>query len=504
MVTVKRSSGVLLHIASLPGKYGIGQLGKEAYEFADFLSRAGQSYWQVLPLVPTGYGDSPYQSFCSVAGNEYFIDLDALAADGLLTKEELDECVTPPSSRINYEWLYKTRYDVLRKAFSRFDGSDKGFADYVAKGEYADYALFRAIKDSRGGKPWYEWEDPLKFRYDSAIDEFKEAHKSDILFWQWAQYEFSRQWNKLLNYAHSVGIKIIGDVPIYIAYDSSECWTRPALVKLDSSRRPVSVAGCPPDAFSETGQLWGNPVYDWERMKENGYAWWKARMKKVLSLCDVVRIDHFRGFEKYYEIPYGETTAVNGRWSIGPGAEFFRELERSIGKMEVIAEDLGTLDDAARAMFAEVGYPGMKVLQFAFGSDESNEYLPHNYKDENCFAYTGTHDNDTLLGFISKLGEERAHFGAMLAEECKRLGLPAPGETDSEMCDSVIELCYSSVAECAIIPLQDWLKIGEEGRINMPSILSAENWSYRVPAEYATSAVETRMKELSVKCGRIG
>ena len=503
MNVVKRSSGVLMHIATLPGRYGIGQLGKEAYAFADFLSRAGQSYWQVLPLVPTGYGDSPYQSFCSVAGNEYFISLDRLAEEGLLTEDELRSCETPPSSRINYEHLFHTRYDVLRKAFGRFDAGCRDFTEFVGKSEYADYALFRAIKDSRGGKPWCEWEDPLKFCTEDAVNEFVSLHEEDILFWQWAQYEFMRQWNDLRTYVRSLGIKIIGDVPIYIAYDSSECWKHPSLVKLDSQRRPVTVAGCPPDAFSDTGQLWGNPVYDWERMKENGWAWWKARMKKMFSLYDVVRIDHFRGFEKYYEIPYGEKTAVNGRWSPGPGAEFFRELERAIGRTEVIAEDLGTLDEDARAMFAEVGYPGMKVLQFAFGSGDDNEYLPHNYKDDNCFAYTGTHDNDTLLGFVSKLGEDKPHFRHMLGRECELLGLSAPGESDREMCDSVIELCYSSVAECAIIPLQDWLMIGEEGRINMPSVLSAANWSYRVPAGYASEELEKRMRVLSEKHGRI-
>lgn len=498
-----RRSGVLLHIATLPGRYGIGQLGEEAYAFADFLSGAGQSYWQVLPLVPTGYGDSPYQSFCSVAGNEYFISLDALASQGLLTKKELEKCVTPLSSRINYEQLYLTRYKVLRKAFSRFDTSDKAFVDFTEKGEYSDYALFRAIKDENGGKPWYEWETPLKFRHKEAIDEFAATHKIDILFWQWAQFEFHRQWSALRDYVHGLGIKIIGDVPIYIAYDSSECWTRPSLVKMDSSRRPVTVAGCPPDAFCEDGQLWGNPVYDWERMKDDGWSWWKARMKKVLSLCDVVRIDHFRGFEKYYEIPYGEPTAVNGHWTPGPGAEFFRELERSLGKMDVIAEDLGALDDDARKMFAEVGYPGMKVLQFAFGSGEDNEYLPHNYKDDNCVAYTGTHDNETLMGFLGSLGDGRESFRRALEKELDALGLPPSGESDEEMCDSVIEMCYSSVAECAIIPMQDWLKIGNEGRINMPSILSAANWSYRIPSDYADKELEDRIKALSAKYGRL-
>ncbi len=497
-----RSSGVLLHIATLPGKYGIGQLGESSRKFVDFLSLSGQSYWQVLPLVPTGYGDSPYQSVCSYAGSEYFIDLDTLSAAGLLTAGELNDCTTPPDSRINYEWLYRTRFGVLRRAFSRFDRSDAAFAAFLKKGEYADYALFRAVKDFCGGRPWNEWPDELRFRDEAALSVFAAEHAEDLLFWQWAQYEFDRQWTGLRDYAHSKGIRIIGDMPIYLAYDSVECWKNPGMVKLNASLTPVVVAGCPPDAFCDTGQLWGNPVYDWERMKADGYAWWKQRLRKCFSLFDVVRIDHFRGFDRYYEIPYGEPTAVNGKWMPGPSAELFEEIEKDMGRIEVIAEDLGDLDDSARAMFARVGYPGMKVLQFAFGSGPDNEYLPHNYRDSNCVVYTGTHDNDTLMGFIKGLGGERARLSDAVSEELTACGLSMPLGTDEELCDAIIELAFASKAECAMLPMQDWLKIGGEGRINMPSTLSPDNWSYRMPATYTDGDAGRRMSALASEYGR--
>lgn len=493
-----------MHIATLPCRYGIGQLGKSAYDFIDFLGESGQSYWQVLPLVPTGYGDSPYQSCCASAGNEYFIDLDLLYGEGLLTQDELASCVTEPDSRIDYENLYNTRYDVLRKAFARFDKNDSGFRGYVKRGEYADYALFRTIKDSFGGAAWNEWPDEYRLRDASTLKDFSEAHSDDILFWQWAQYVFGKQWSALKARAAAHGIKLIGDMPIYLAYDSVECWTHPEMVKLDADLRPTAVAGCPPDAFCDTGQLWGNPVYDWDYMERSGFDWWIERLKKCFELYDVVRIDHFRGFDRYYETPFGEKTAVNGTWQPAAGRAMFRAAENAIGEMHVIAEDLGILDDSARAMFAELGYPGMKILQFAFDSGDDNDYLPHNYKDENCVVYTGTHDNDTLLGFIRKLGEGRQRFADALARELERMNLPQCGGSDEEMCDSVIELCYASVAECAIIPMQDWMKTGEEGRINMPSVLSVLNWSYRISPHYAECGLQQKIKDLTVRYGRYG
>lgn len=499
---MKRQSGILLHIATLPGRYGIGQLGGSAYDFIDFLKECGQSYWQVLPLVPTGYGDSPYQSCCASAGNEYFIDLDLLKADGLLTEEELSACVTAYDDRINYEKLYYTRYGVLRKAFSRFDRNDETFRRFTEKGEYADYALFRTIKDSFGGIAWNEWQDDFRLRDEKTISAFKKSHADEILFWQWAQFEFHKQWSELKKRANDSGIKIIGDMPIYLAYDSVECWTRPEMVKLDKDLAPVAVAGCPPDAFCDTGQLWGNPVYDWEYMERSGFEWWIARLKKCFELYDVVRIDHFRGFDRYYEIPFGEETAVNGVWKPAAGRAMFKAAEERLGKMNVIAEDLGILDDSAREMFAEMGYPGMKILQFAFDGGDDNDYLPHNYKDGNCIVYTGTHDNDTLLGFIRKLGDRREYFAFALDRELERMNLPRCGGSDEEMCDSVIELCYASAADCAIIPMQDWMKTGEEGRINMPSVLSVANWSYRISPDYAKLGLQKRIKDLTERYGR--
>lgn len=499
---VNRSCGILLHIASLPCRYGVGQLGRPAFDFVDYLSAAGQTYWQVLPLVPTGYGDSPYQSCCSYAGSEYFIDLDTLAGRGLLLSDELAPCVTPADSRVDYESLFRTRIGVLKKAFARA-GEDEAFAAFLAKGEYADYALFRALKEAHVHAPWNEWEDCYKFRDPAALADFAAAHAEDIKFWQWAQYEFFRQWSDLKKYANDRGVGIIGDMPIYVAYDSVECWTHPSLVKLDERLVPTVVAGCPPDAFCATGQLWGNPVYDWPRLKADGYAWWQARLQKCFAIYDVVRIDHFRGFDRYYEIPFGEPTAVNGKWADGPSTEMFRTIEAALGKMDVIAEDLGELDDSARAMFREVGYPGMKVLQFAFGSGDGNEYLPHNYADDNCVAYTGTHDNDTLMGFLSKLGDGKDGFRAALGRELAACGLAAAIGDDEGMADAIIRLCYASKAKCAIVPLQDWLKIGGEGRINMPSTLSADNWSYRVPANYAELAPSAVLREAAAEYNRI-
>lgn len=490
-----------MHIATLPGKYGVGQMGSEARRFVDYLAEAGQKYWQVLPLVPTGYGDSPYQSVCSFAGSEYFISLESLAARGLLAPDELASAETPADSRISYRRLFETRFALLRLAFHR-DRNEHAFRKFVKKGEYAEYALFRSLKTAHTNIPWRWWPEIYRYRDKKALAAFADANADDILFWQWAQFEFDRQWHELREYAHKKGVSIIGDLPIYIAYDSVECWAHPELVKLNADLDPVVVAGCPPDAFSPTGQLWGNPVYDWKRLKADGYRWWKDRFRKCFSLFDVVRIDHFRGFDRYYEIPYGDLTAENGYWEDGPSSGLFAELEKTFGKMRVIAEDLGELDDSAREMFRTVGYPGMKVLQFAFGSGESNEYLPHNYTDDNCVAYTGTHDNDTLMGAISSMGEGRNGFRDAVARELEADDMSLPLDTDEDIADAVMQLCLSSKARLAVVPMQDWLKIGKEGRINMPSTLSENNWSYRIPADYAERVSAAHIREITQKYGR--
>lgn len=500
---MQRASGILLHIASLPSPYGIGQMGKEAYDFVDFLARAGQSYWQVLPLVPTGYGDSPYQSCCSSAGNEYFIDFGDLESRGLLTGAELVSQKTELSSRVDYENLFFSVTKLLRKAFARFDKTDYQFKQFLDTGAFSDYALFRAIKEHFGHKAWSEWPQTYRFGDRPVLGGFREEHADDILFWQWCQFTFWQQWTKLKKYANDKDIKIIGDMPIYVAYDSVECWRHPELLQLDENLIPTAVAGCPPDYFSEDGQLWGNPVYNWERIKADGYKWWIDRLNKCLGVFDVVRIDHFRGFDRYFSIPYGSESAKAGEWKQGPSAEMFEIIEKTTGKMPVIAEDLGILDDSARAMFMKVGYPGMKILQYAF-DNPANDYLPHNYTTENCIVYPGTHDNDTLKGFVGSMSwdAKNALQGAVYAEY-RTLGLDTFINNDDDLCCEIIRLGYVSKANLVVVQMQDFLGIGREGRINEPSTISTANWSYRIPADYDSEGLAESIKALTEKTGRI-
>lgn len=499
---MERASGILLHIASLPSGCGIGQLGAEARAFVDFLALAGQKYWQVLPLVPTGYGDSPYQSCCSYAGNEYFIDLETLAARGLLTKKELAGQRTERSSRVDYENLFHTVTPLLKKVFSRFDRSDNNFKQFVESGEYSDYSLFRAIKQHFGHVAWNKWPDEYRFADKQTIKKFKAGHADDLLFWQWCQFEFSGQWAGLRSYAHTKGVRIIGDMPIYAAYDSVECWSRPELFQLDSDRAPTAVAGCPPDYFSEDGQLWGNPLYNWDAMKADGYAWWIARLKKCFGQFDVVRIDHFRGFDRYYAIPASATSAKEGKWMQGPSAGMFEEIGKTMGKMPVIGEDLGLLDDSARAMFDKVGYPGMKILEYAF-DNPNNDYLPHNYKTENCIVYPGTHDNDTLAGFIDGMSaDERNELRRAAEAEYSALGLTVEiGDADS-LRTAIIRLGFESKASTVIVQMQDFMGIGREGRVNEPSTMSPLNWSYRIPSDYASGGLAEEIRKLTEATGR--
>ena len=498
---ITRGSGILLHIANLASNFGIGHLGNPSKKFIDFLHKSHQKYWQILPTVPTGYGDSPYQSCSSEAGNEYFIDLEDLFSNGLLTKEELDTCKTSVDSRINYENLFQTRFNILKIAFSRFNKSDKEFCDFVNKGDYSEYALFRSIKTAHNHKPWNEWSNEYKFRNQKALEDFKKNNENDILFWQWCQYVYAKQWKELLEYAHAHDVKIIGDIPIYVAYDSVECWTMPKLFKLDQDLNPIVVAGCPPDCFSQTGQLWGNPIYNWNEMAKDNYSWWKERFKKNFELFDIIRIDHFRGFDRYYQIKWGEPNAINGSWESAPSEELFVEIERDLGELNVIAEDLGILDDSARKMFANLGYPGMKILQFAFDYNSANEYRPHNYNNDNCIVYPGTHDNDTLLGYIQEL-PNRNDFVNAVRNELFIMGMDLPLDSDAEICDAIIALAFASKARLAIISMQDWLKIDNRGRINLPSTLSISNWSYRIPENYSTDYVINKIKYLTIKYNR--
>ncbi|MBQ9109900.1 MAG: 4-alpha-glucanotransferase, partial [Oscillospiraceae bacterium] len=398
---MKRSAGILLPISSLPSKYGIGCFDKAAYAFVDFLKDAGQTCWQILPLGQTSYGDSPYQSFSTFAGNPYFISLDALCDEQLLTKEECEAVALPDTDYIDYSRLYETRYSLLRKAYSRME-NDNAVSEFTASQPWLeDYALFMALKDHFGGVSWDNWTEDIRLRKEEALKHWKERLAKEIGFYQFLQYQFFRQWNNLKAYANANGIRIIGDIPIYVAFDSADAWANPELFQLDEIGLPKAVAGCPPDGFAAEGQLWGNPLYDWEYHKETGFKWWIERLRQCFAMYDVVRIDHFRGFDEYYAIPYGDKTAKNGHWEQGPGMELFHAVEAALGKREVIAEDLGFMTDSVRQLVKDSGFPNMKVLEFAFDSRDTgsrNDYLPHNY-NENCVAYTGTHDNQTITAW---------------------------------------------------------------------------------------------------------
>ena len=390
---MERSAGILLAISSLPSKYGIGSFSKEAYRFVDWLRSAHQSYWQILPMGPTGYGDSPYQSFSTFAGNPYFIDLDTLVDQGLLTDSECSEIDWGDDDRyVDYSKIYNGRYSLLRKVYERWKMIDSmEFSMFMDENRdwIYDYSLFMAIKDSYGGIPWTEWPQDIRNRQPDAVQQMQLKLADEIHFQQYMQYLFYTQWNALKSYANKNHIRIIGDIPIYVAMDSADVWAHPELFRLDEDRRPYEVAGCPPDGFSETGQLWGNPIYDWQLNRQTGYSWWIARMRHSYKLYDVVRIDHFRGFDEYYAIPYGEETAANGKWKKGPGMDLFRNIEKALGKRDVIAEDLGFVTDSVRKLVHDSGFPGMKVVEFAFDARDTgaaSDYLPHNYI-RNCVVF---------------------------------------------------------------------------------------------------------------------
>ena len=432
-----RSSGILMHISSLPSAYGIGTMGREAKKFVNFLVKAGQTYWQILPVCPTSYGDSPYQSFSSFAGNPYFIDLTLLCRDRLLTKRECESYFWGKKpTEVDFGILYRNRYDLLKKAYRRF--VKKVPEDFFAfcKEEIdwlSDYAEFMALKDAHGGAAWEEWEDALRFREADAMKEVREKYAEEISFYKMLQYLFFKQWRSLKEYANQKGIKIIGDVPIYVAGDSADVWANPDQFYLDEDLHPIEVAGCPPDAFSEDGQLWGNPLFRWDVMKKDGYRFWTKRIQAMSKLYDVVRIDHFRGFDSYYAIPAGAKTAKKGEWKKGPGMDLFRTLEKKLGTLNIIVEDLGFLTPSVRKLVKDSGFPGMKVLQFAFDPREESDYLPHNYTSHSV-VYTGTHDNETSAGwfqtaprecvsfakkYLSLTKEEGYHWGMMRGAWCR-------------------------------------------------------------------------------------
>ncbi len=483
-----RSSGILMHITSLPGPYGVGSMGKQAFEFVDFLEQAGQSYWQILPLNPTGYGDSPYQSCSTFAGNHYLIDLDALVEEGLLKPEELSGIHWCDSdTKVSFGLLYQHRLKILRLAYSRFPGSAEFDAFCTENSSWlSDFSLFMALKDQYGGKPWYQWEDKLKFRDPDAMWSARQELKEQIRFFCYVQFLFARQWHALREYAHSKGVRIIGDVPIYVPYDSVEVWSSPELFQLDERLDLVNVAGCPPDAFSDDGQLWGNPLYRWDAMAADGFAWWIRRLAAAGKLYDVVRMDHFRGLEAYWSVPAGDETARNGKWVKGPGMDFIRAIQKSLPQLNMIAEDLGFLTQAVLDLRDESGYPGMKVLEFAFDSREASDYLPHTYI-RNTVVYTGTHDNMTLRQWFETAKPEAVEY----AKEYLNL-------RESEgLVWGVIRAAFSSVSDLCVIQMQDLLDLGGEARMNFPGTLSDSNWTWRVKHGIINQSLAKRILALT-------
>ncbi len=489
-----RTSGILMPIFSLPSSYGIGTFGKAAFDFVDFLNKSGQSYWQILPLNPTGFGDSPYQSFSSFAGNPYFIDLDILIQEGLLTKKEVGDCdFGDNSQKIDYEKIYKYRYPLLKKAFYRFS-PDSSYGAFENQNAFwlNNYALFMAIKQANGGVCWRDWPKALLEKDLFAIKNAEKNYKEEINFHKFLQFKFYEQWTAVKKYANASGIKIIGDVPIYVALDSADVWSNPQQFQLDNDYIPRAVAGVPPDAFSEDGQLWGNPLYDWDYMKSTDYAWWKQYLGHALKRYDTVRIDHFRGFESYFAIPYGDTTAKNGKWIKGPNAELFDVLKAEFGTdLPIIAEDLGVITPAVRKMLDSTGFPGMKVLQFAFSGNSDNAYLPHNII-KNCVVYTGTHDNDTIIGWL-KNGDANA-----VKQAKDYLNYQDVNGFNWAM----IKAAWSSVADMCIIPMADLLGIDSQARINTPSTLG-DNWCWRIEAECINPWLSNILKENTSLYGRI-
>ena len=497
---MNRTAGILLPISSLPSKYGIGCFSKAAYEFVDWLKEAGQCYWQILPLVPTSYGDSPYQSFSTYAGNPYFIDLEKLIEEGVLTKQECSKVdFGSDESDIDYEKIYKGRYPLLRKAYERSNVSQNAeYNRFVAENAWwlKDYALFMSVKDRFEGKPWTEWAEDIRLRYGFAMDYYREELYFDIEFQQYMQFKYYEQWTALKKYANEKGVNIIGDIPIYVAMDSADVWANPELFLLDKENLPIAVAGCPPDGFSATGQLWGNPLYRWDYHKSTGYQWWMSRLSYCFKLYDVVRIDHFRGFDEYYTIPYGEETAINGKWEKGPGMDLFWKMKEVLGDRPVIAEDLGYMTDTVKKLVSDSGFPGMKVLEFAFDARDTgnaSDYLPHNYI-ENCVAYTGTHDNETLTGWFKGITKEE--------KKMARDYLNNHFTPDEELYWCFVCEIMKSHAHMCIIPMQDYLGSDNDCRMNQPSTVGT-NWRWRVTKKELSKKLQKQIREITRRYGRL-
>lgn len=486
-----RASGILMHISSLPGEYGIGKLGKPAYEFADFLKKSKQKYWQILPVSPTSYGDSPYQSFSVYAGNPYFIDFEILEEQGLLKAEDYKGVNWGDDPQaVDYSLLYENVFKVLKIAYKNFiKKTEIDYADFLKEQAHwiDNYGLFMALKFAHGGKAWTEWEEPLKMFDDLAIEKARKDYAEEIDFWRFVQYKYYEQWNNLKKYVNYLGIEIIGDIPIYVALDSVEVWTSPQYFLLDDEKNPVDVAGCPPDAFTELGQLWGNPLYRWDVMENENFKWWIDRISYATKTYDVVRIDHFRGFESYYAIPFGMKDAKIGEWRKGPDINLFKQVKKQLGKQKIIAEDLGFITKDVAKLLKLSGFPGMKVLEFAFDPDGKSDYLPHNYKNSNNVCYTGTHDNDTVVGWVKSASRKELKF-------CRDyLGV----KRNKDIPWGMIRLAWASVSDIAIAQMQDFLELGNDARMNIPSTLGG-NWQWRCNTSSLTDELAEKIAGVTV------
>ena len=488
-----RKSGILMHISSLPGPYGIGTIGKSAYEFVDFLRQAGQSYWQILPLSPTGYGNSPYQSFSTYAGSPYLIDLDTLVEEGLLKQEEVEAVHWgDDETHVDFGILYNERAKLLKKAFDRFV-PDEAYEEFIKENDQwlPDYALFMALKENFHGQSWQNWSVSLMMRIPAILDGYRKELAEQIRFVYFQQYLFFRQWNALHAYANSKGIQIIGDVPIYVPLDSADVWANPRLFQLDGSFRPKVIAGCPPDSFNADGQLWGNPIYDWQKMHDNGYDWWIRRMAAASRMYDVVRFDHFRGFESYWAVPADAKTAAAGSWQKGPGMDFIRAIQAALPELDCIAEDLGYMTPEVRQLQLDSGYPSMKVLQFGFDSREDADYQPHTYP-VNSVCYSGTHDNPPLALWLEEA------LPADIAMATNYLGL----NEEEGIISGLIRGCMASVSKLCVIQMQDYLELGAGCRMNCPGFLG-DNWLWRAEAGFCTEELAKRVYEVTKRYGRV-
>lgn len=502
-----RSSGILLHPTSLPGPFGIGDLGPEAYRFVAFLIAAGQSLWQVLPLGPTGYGDSPYACYSAFAGNTLLISPEQLVTEGLLAQSDLQVAESTSLDRVDFERVHKLKEDLLRQAYGRYTKTTdtnlrSAFETFAQRQAHwlDDYALFRALKDAHGGVAWNDWELSLVRRTPAALDRAREHFREQVEAHMFYQFLFYRQWFALKSYCNGHGIKVIGDLPIFVAQDSADVWTNPEQFKLDKDGTPLVVAGVPPDYFSTTGQLWGNPLYNWERMLNDGFKWWIERVRATFAVVDIARVDHFRGFAACWEIPGGDKTAERGQWVEAPGRELFIRIRKALGELPIIAEDLGVITPDVVALREDFGFPGMRILQFGFGSDAKNMDLPHNY-ERNVVAYTGTHDNDTTVGwFLSVAGEGSTRTAKQIERE-RTFALKYLKSSGKEIHWDFIRGLLASVANTAVVPLQDVLGLDTSARMNLPNSTEG-NWAWRYIPEVLTDEIAERLKELTQLYGR--